>query len=185
MKNNLDAAASAVLDRLKAEGALLPKQIQAQLTDAGIPADRWKEVVALLKPRIQFRKGRYVFVPPLSTRVREEKKRRQTHVRAVRDLIRAYQKIVVARERREFKRVHFIKPVTFESDDGRSFQLLSQDISYSGLRLVGTTNLQGLKGAVHIPQEDMGGGQWSFRLHVLWSVPAGDGLIVSGAVFLP
>jgi hypothetical protein len=78
----------------------------------------------------------------------------------------------------------FVQPTKILTPDHREIQLLSRDISPTGIRLIGTRNLQGQKVRVLVPRQDDGGGHWCFLVQILWSSQIGDNLVEHGGVFL-
>lgn len=86
-------------------------------------------------------------------------------------------------ERREQERVLFVQPVQVETDDRRTFQLLSRDLSCTGIRLIGAQSFLGQKVRLTVPRA---GSQEParFLIRVLWTRAVGDGLFENGAMFL-
>src|SRR5262245_19474909 len=104
----LQGVVDAVLHRAEREGYVVPRDVRGALAQAGLPEDRWKDVLALAKPSLRFRQGRYYYLPPgavrLHTRMRDEDRHKRAMHHAVRQLIRRYQVKVVQNERRLFGR---------------------------------------------------------------------------------
>lgn len=181
---DLQNVADTVVSRAKRQGYVLPREIREHLEEAGGDGKRWKELVALAGPRLALRKGRYYFVSSIVARMRQDHRLKLEVTRAVRQLIRTYRTSIVDQERRAHRRIHFIKPVQVVASDGQTFNLISQDISLSGIRLVGTCDLRGQKVRIRIPSVHKAEIQWCFSVQILWSVAVGDQLIENGGIFL-
>ena len=69
------------------------------------------------------------------------------------------------------------------TEDGRDLNLLSRDLSATGIRLVGTRRMLGLKVEITIPDSE---GEESITLfaRVLWTCAVGDDLFENGCRFL-
>jgi hypothetical protein len=152
--------------------------------DAGLPDDQWKDVLSLARPSLSLRRGRYYFVPSSSLRKLEEEAHQKVIHRTIRELVRAYRAAAAERvERRGQKRYDFIRPATVVAEDGKEHQLLTRDLSPTGIRLVGTRRLLGQKVHVRIPDDD-GNPQVSFVVRILWTCSVGDDLFENGGRFL-
>ncbi len=174
--------AAAVVRRAEAQGAVTPDDIQEELGRAQAPAELWKDVLALARPSLSYRQGRYHFVAA-SPKLRQEQDHRGRAALAVRELVRQYRAVGDRVERREQERIDFVHPVKVQAADGREFTLLTRDLSASGIRLIGTRGLLGQKVRVWIPRP-AGEGTWCFRVQVLWTSALGDDLFENGGVFL-
>jgi len=179
---NLQGIATAVVRRAQRQGSVLPREVRDELTEAGLDATLWKDVVALARPALRYRQGRYHYVPVLSSRAQEEQRQQQAIGRAIRQLVRAVKK-ATPHERRQQGRCDFIQPVKVQTEDGREFTLLSRDISPTGIRLIGTRSLLGQKVQVSIAPSD-GAEPWSFLVRILWTCAVGDDLYENGGSFL-
>jgi hypothetical protein len=75
----LRAVAEQVLHRAQAHGFVVPRDIRADLSQAGFADTRWKEVLALVQARLRYRHGRYYYVSSVAThmRGRAEREHRQ------------------------------------------------------------------------------------------------------------
>ena len=78
----LQAVAHAVVRRAERQGFVLPSEIRAELAQMSIPKTHWKEVVALSRPALRCRQGRYYYKPLISPRMRQEQRQREDHQRA-------------------------------------------------------------------------------------------------------
>ena len=157
--NRLQGIADAVRRHAQRDGYVLARQVREHLTEAGLADKAWKDVVALIGPSLNYRSGRYYYVPAGPTRMRERLRlgqRSQQQVdRAVRRLIRqqrAAEAVMV--ERRASKRINFVTPAEVRLADGRVLQLLTREISTSGIRLIGTCGLRGEKVRVIVPRPE-------------------------------
>jgi hypothetical protein len=179
---NLQGIADLVIRRAQRQGSLAPLDIRDELSQAGVPDTYWKEVVALARPALRFRQGRYYYTTPVSERVRQEQQQQRSIHRAVRHLVRQHRAAGQV-ERRGHDRVDFIQPVKVRTEDDREFNLLSRDLSATGIRLIGTRRLLGQKVRVLIPQSD-GGTPLSFLVRILWTCAVGDDLFENGGTFV-
>lgn len=186
--NDLKTVAEAVVQRAQQHGYVLPRQIREHLAGAGLAEALWKDVVALARPSLRLRNGRYHYAPGLSDRARKEQDQQQAIRRAVRQLVRAHRAATAAVERREQNRVEFIQPVKVRAEDGREFTLLSRDVSATGIRLIGTRRLLGQKVRILIPRpgttEASASAEWSFLVRILWTCAIGDDLFENGGAFM-
>src|SRR6516164_7952350 len=107
-KTDLQTVAHAVVRRAERQGFVLPSEIRAELAHQSIPQKQWKEVVALSRPALRYRHGKYYFKALVSPRMREEKRhQRAVHV-TVRQLIREYKKNNALADRRQQGRMDFV-----------------------------------------------------------------------------
>jgi len=180
----LHGVAQAVVNRARSEGYVLPRTIRQELAQAGLPDVPWKDVLALAGPQLGYRRGRYYFVSPMAARMRQARRNQQTVHRAVRRLLTAYKKAVAQHgERRQQFRYPLCRPVTVQTADGRELHVFSRDISVSGIRLIGTYNLQGQRLRCRIAAAD-GTPSWTFLVQILWASEAGDNLFENGGIFV-
>jgi hypothetical protein len=184
MTSDLRDVAQAVLTRAKSQGYVVSREIREELQQAGQSTGRWRDVVREAGGSLSLRHGRYYYVSRIRARMREDHRHLKRVKGATRDLIRHYKADAIDRERRSFRRIHFVIPVKVETADGRELTLLSQDISLTGVRLLGTVDLRGQKIRVHMPSVDKGEGQWCFSVHILWSSKVADSMIENGGIFL-
>src|SRR5262245_58138062 len=137
--NDLRPVAEAVVRRAREHGFVLRREVRAELAAAGLSESLWKDVVGLAGPSLRYRGGRYYHSAPegdvASERARRQRDQQQAVRRAVRQIVRAYRSAVRADERREESRIVFIQPVRVRTEDGRTFTLLSRDLSATGIRL--------------------------------------------------
>jgi hypothetical protein len=183
LPNNLQTIAELVIRRAKRQGYVLPSDIREELTQAGLSDTLWKDVAALARPSLTYRRGRYYFTAPVSARVREEQTQQRGIQKAIRKIIRDHRAEDGRVERRGQDRIDFIQPVKVVTDDDREFTLLSRDLSTSGIRLVGTRRFLGQKLHVLIPRDD-DPTPWSFRVQILWTCAIGDDLVENGGRFI-
>jgi hypothetical protein len=182
ISTNLQAVAEQVVRLALRQGYVTAGEVRQELAQAGHPEALWKDVLALARPSLSYRGGRYHYAPPVSARVRVEQSQQRDIHRAVSGLIREHQSAVARVERRGQERLDFIHPVKVRTEDQREFTLLSRDLSPSGIRLLGTRRLLGQKVHVRLPGAD--GASWEFQVRILWTCPVGDDLVENGGMFL-
>jgi hypothetical protein len=180
--NNLQAVADQVIRRAQRQGHVVPREVREELAGAGIDESLWKDVLALARHSLSYRRGRYYYTPPVSERVRAEQSQQVSVQAAVRQLIDNYQTGTGRVERREQGRVDFVHPVKVITEDNREWSLLTRDLSTTGIRLIGTRRLLGQK--VRVVITTPGGGTVDFLVRVLWTCPVGDDLVENGGTFL-
>jgi hypothetical protein len=182
-ESNLQGVADRVVRRAQSQGSVVAKEVREELARAGVDESLWKDVLALARPALSYRRGRYHYAAPVSARVRAEQSHQQDIRSAVERLIRHYQEAEAARvERREQGRHDFIMPVKVVTEDNRSLTFLSRDVSATGIRLVGTRRLLGQKVRILVPTPE--GATVDFHARILWTCPVGDDLIENGGSFL-
>jgi PilZ domain len=172
-----------VTRRAQRQGFIVAREIREELTEAGLSEDQWKEVVALAKPALSYRRGRYYYTVPVTERVRQEQTYQHGLQQAVQKLIRQYRASASQVERREQNRIDFIQPVKVFTEDQRQFTLLSRDLSPTGIRLISTRRFLGQKLRVLIPGTDPAQ-PWTFWVRILWTCAVGDDLFENGGTFL-
>jgi hypothetical protein len=189
-QSDLQEIANAVIRRAQSQGFVLPDEVREELTRAGQPDTLWKDVLALARPSLTYRQGRYEFVASVSTRAQHDQHQQQRIREAVQQLIGRHRAAGPV-ERREEGRVDFIQPVRVRTEDGRQFTLLSRDLSPTGIRLIGTRRLLGQKVRVLVPgPEDVpadpaaAGPLLGFVVRILWTCALGDDLFENGGMFL-
>jgi len=179
----LQGVADTVVRLAQRQGYVVPRDIRSELKQAGLPDDRWKEVVDLARQSLNCRQGRYYHIAALSPRLQQEQMQQRQIQRAIRRVIRWHEQTANPEERRQQDRVDFIEPVTVQMEDGRQFTLLSRDLSPTGIRLVGTRRLLGQKVRVSLPQGE-GTEPVTFVVRILWTCAIGDDLFENGGTFL-
>ena len=191
-QSDLQAIVNAVIQRAQRQGFVLPEEVRDELVRAGQPDSLWKDVLALARPALSYRDGRYEFVSTVSARAQEEQHQQQRIRAAVQELIGRHRAAGPV-ERREEDRVDFIQPVRVRTEDGREFTLLSRDVSPAGIRLIGTRRLLGQKVRVLIAGPEGGpngtpapaaGRPLCFLVRILWTCALGDDLFENGGMFL-
>src|SRR5262245_26394657 len=153
---SLQEVADAVVRRAQRQGHVVPRDIRGELKLAGLPEDEWKKVTALAKGSLNYRQGRYYAVAAVSPRLHEQQEQQRRIDKAVRKLIKTYRDSSKEQERRGQVRVDYVQPVRVQTEDGKSFTLLSRDISPTGIRLVGARRLLGAKVRVFLPDGGTG-----------------------------
>src|SRR5262249_31256514 len=157
--------AEQVIRRAERQGYVLPGEVREELTQAGLPDSFWKDVLALARASLTYRRGKYYYTAPVSERVRPQPSQQRGINPAVQHLIAQHTSSSHSIERREANRVDFIQPVKVITETGQELTLLSRDLSASGIRLVGTRRLLGQKIRVVIPSP--GGEPWDFQVRIL------------------
>jgi hypothetical protein len=182
----LRGVAQALLERARREGYLVRRQVREEVARARLPEAKCAEILSLARPSLRYRNGRYYYVSPsaarLRARARQQQRQTQDVHRAVRALMRSCGQVAVAVDHRQHSRSPFIRPVRILTRDGSELHFLSQDISESGIRLVGSCSLLRQQVRVLIPRWK--GPPWCFEVSILWATPVGDGLISQGGIFL-
>jgi hypothetical protein len=143
----------------------------------------WKDVLALARPSLTYRHGRYHYTAPVTARVAAEQSQQRDIQRAVRQLIRDQRSVTAQVERRQQDRIDFVQPVTVVTEDQRQLTLISRDLSTTGIRLIGTHRLLGQKVRVFIPGPN-GAAPWEFLVRILWTCPVGEDLVENGGSFV-
>jgi hypothetical protein len=179
---NLQGVADQVVRRAEQQGYVIPRDVREELTRASIPESFWKDVLALARASLSYRRGRYYYTAPVSDRVRAEQSHQRDIQSAVQQVIQRHQAAASRPERREQGRIDFIQPFKVLTEDNRELTLLSRDLSATGIRLLGTRRLLGQKVRVIIP--NAGGPVLDFLVRILWTCPVGDDLVENGGTFL-
>jgi hypothetical protein len=181
---DLQGIAEHVINRARVQGFIVPREIRATLAEAGLAETQWKDVLVLAQAFLHYRHGRYYYVSMANTRPRTDQIQQRDIQHAVRQIIHEYKVKTIEVERRQQGRVPFVQPTKVLTPDHREIQLLSRDISPTGIRLIGTRSLQGQKIRVLIPRQDDGDGSWCFLVQILWSSQIGENLVEHGGTFL-
>jgi hypothetical protein len=176
---DLQSVADQVVRLARRQGYVVARDIQEELTRAGLPESSWKDVLARARPPLSYRRGRYHYVDPLGEPGAVPP--RDDVQAAVERLAAQYRTAAGLVERREQGRFDFIQPVRVLTEDNRGFTLLTRDLSATGVRLIGTRRLLGQKVRVLIPS---GEGTFDFTVRILWTCPVGDDLVENGGAFL-
>jgi hypothetical protein len=183
ISTNLQGVAELVIRRARRQGYVVAQEVREELRLAGVPETMWKDVVALGRPMLSYRKGRYYFSPPVSERVRQEQTQQQDVLKVIRQLIRHHRKEAKENERRGEDRFDFVQTVKVITEENREMTLISRDLSSTGIRLIGTHRLLGQKVRVLIPRPGSDE-PWTFRVRILWTCAVGEDLVENGGSFL-
>jgi hypothetical protein len=183
ISTNLQGVADLVIRQAQRQGFILPREIRSVLSGAGVCESLWKDVLAVARPALAYRKGRYYYAAPVSDRVRQEQSQQQGIQKAVRQLIRQYRSAAARVDRREEDRIDFVQPVKVRTEDEREYTLMTRDVSTTGIRLIGTRRLLGQKVHISIPALD-DSGAWSFVVRILWTCAVGEDLVENGGTFI-
>ncbi len=182
ISTNLQGVAELVIRQAQRQGYILPRQVRTVLNGAGVCESLWKDVLAVARPALAYRKGRYYYSVPVSDRVRQEQSQQLGAQKVIRQIIRQHRSAAGV-ERREEDRIDFVQPVKVTTGDGREFTLLSRDLSATGIRLIGTRRFLGQKVRIAIPAAD-GKTTWEFVVRILWTCAVGEDLVENGGTFL-
>jgi hypothetical protein len=183
ISTNLQGIVESVVRRAQRQGYVLPSEVREELAQASLSETLWKDVLALARPQLRYRAGRYWYNAPVSTRMRQEQEQQEGVQRAVQQVLEQHGPRPSGAERRAEERVEFVQQVEVLTEDGQTHTLLSRDLSATGIRLVGTHRLLGQKVRVCIPRTD-GGEPWNFLVRVLWTCAVGEGQFENGGAFL-
>ena len=182
LQTELRGVVDTVLRRAQRQGYVVPRDVREELTQAGLPDEQWKDVLDLARGSLHYRQGRYYFLQAVSPRLHEQQSQQQIVFHAVRDLIRRQQAARAENERRQQDRIDFLHPASVETEDNRTFRVLTRDLSPTGIRLLGSRSLLGQK--VRVELAGNGGRECTFLVRILWSCAVGDDLFENGGSFL-
>src|SRR5689334_18558253 len=87
---NLQGVAELVVRQAQRNGYILPRQVRTVLSEAGLCESMWKDVLAVARASLTYRKGRYYYTVSVSDRVRQEREQQNGIHEAVREIIRRY-----------------------------------------------------------------------------------------------
>jgi hypothetical protein len=178
----LRSIADTVVRRAQRQGYVIPREIRAELTLAGMPEGRWKDVLALARDALHYRQGRYYYLDPVSPALRQQQSQRQLVSTAVREVIQRYQAGGAENERREAERIDYLQPVKAHTEDGRELNVLTRDLSPAGIRLLASRSLLGQRLRLALPGGKGPGPRLVVR--ILWTCAVGDELFENGGTFL-
>ena len=181
LKTDMQRIVEIVCRRARRQGFVSPQEVRDALARAGLPEAQWVEVVSLAGDMLSNHDGCLYYSGPAAEISPEQRRQRQL-IRAVRRLIHGY-KASVQEERRRQGRFDFVHPVHVQTEDGRTFTLLSCDLSVSGIRIVAPFSLLGKKIRVTLP-DTHGAVYRCFNVQVVWSSLIGEGLYENGATFI-
>ena len=177
------AVAEAVVRRAERQGYVVPRDIRDEATRAGLPESSWKEVLELARPMLNYRHGRYHHLHPVSERVQQAQTQQQVVQTTLRQIMAHHKKHERDQERREQERIEFVQSVRVETEDNRTYHVLSRDVSTTGIRLISTRSFLGQKIRITLPRWEQHG-PWTFAARVLWTCAIGDDLFENGGAFL-
>ncbi len=179
----LQQIADAIVRQAQRQGFVVASAIRTELKLAGLPEEQWKEVAALAKDSLNYRQGRYYHLSTVSPRLQKEQDQQRVIQKAIRALLKYHRAAAKRNERRGQNRVDFIQPVKVQTEDGKEYNLLSRDLSPTGIRLLGTKRLLGQRIRVNLaPATD--GPPCRILVRVLWTCAVGDELFENGGAFL-
>jgi hypothetical protein len=180
--HDLQSIADTVVRRAQRQGYVIPREVRAELALAGLPEGRWKDVLALARESLHYRQGRYYFLHAVSPALHEQQSQQQRIANAVRAILR-HRATAAERERREAERTDYVHPVQAQTEDGRRLNLLTRDLSPSGIRLLSTRSLLGQKLRLTLPAAGKSAGP-RLVVRILWTCAVGDDLFENGGTFL-
>src|SRR5438552_13800176 len=179
MTVDLQAVADAVVRRAERQGFVAPRDIREEVAHDGLPASHWKEVLELARPQLNYRHGRYHHLHPVSERAQQAEAQQQAVQSTLRQIMTQHRKAARAEERRGQERIEFVHSLRVETEDNRTFHVLSRDLSTTGVRLISTRSFLGQKVRVTMPRWEKAG-PWTFSVRVLWTCAIGDDLFENG-----
>ncbi len=118
------------------------------------------------------------------------KEHREQIEQAITLLVQEQEKIDRELERRDTSRVVFLQTVKVRTDQGETLRLMTRDISFTGIRLIGAHRLLGQKIEIHIPKPTPPGeipsedSDTILQVRVLWTCEVGDQLYENGGTIL-
>jgi hypothetical protein len=180
---SLGEIAEMVRRRAQRQGSIVPREIRAELTHAGLDEHLWKDVLALAGPALHYRRGRYYYHPPVSSRVQQEQARQRDIRQIIRQLIQQHRDTTAQVERREQDRADFVQQIQVRTEDDRTFGVLSRDLSPTGIRLISSRHFLGHKLRVYLPGTE-GEGPNVLTVRILWTCAVGDELYENGGTFI-
>lgn len=179
--NHLQPVADRIVLRAKDNGSVVAREVREELARSGLDEGLWKEVLALARPALSYRRGRYHYSAPVSERVRAEQSSLRDVHQAVQELLQQAEAAEQRRDRRGQGRRAFVQPVQVITEDNRQFTLLTRDLSAAGIRLIGTRSLLGQKVRIRI---DTAGTTHELTVRILWACSVGDELVENGGTFI-
>lgn len=182
MTANLQTVTEAVVLRAEKHGSVVASDIRAELARAGLSEDLCNDVVAMARASLSYRRGRYYFSAPFTPRVLAEKAAGEEVAAVIAGLIGRHRAAAALTDRREQGRVDFVVPVEVVTEDGRTYTLMTRDISPTGVRLIGTRRLLGQKVRVRVPSPEVGAVE--LRVQVLWTSAVGEDMVENGGSIL-
>ncbi len=181
----LQAVAKSILQKAQNQEYVLKREIRKELEEAGLPPELWKEVVKLIHSSLQYRHGRFYFKSPPPSRLQQEHEKLQKIRETLQEFLALHREKEEHQERRGEERVSFIRPIKVQTEDQHELNVLSQDISVSGIRLISNRSLLGRKIRLFFPSgEEAGSPPVVFVTRILWSSAIADGLYENGGLFL-
>src|SRR5947209_8760465 len=110
ISTSLRGVAELVTRRARRQGFIVPQEVREELAQAGVPEELWKDVIALARPSLCYRRGRYYYRPPVGPLVRVEQSQQRGIRRAVRQIVRDHRAVARQVERREEDRTELVQP---------------------------------------------------------------------------
>jgi hypothetical protein len=181
--SDLHGIAETVIRLAQRQGYVVPREVRAELARAGLPEDRWKDVLALTREALHYRQGRYYYLDPVSPALRQQQSQQQMVANAVREVIRRHRAGGAGSERRESERIDYLQPVKAQAEDGKELNLLTRDLSPAGIRLLASRSLLGQRLRVALPGAGKAPGP-HLVVRILWTCAVGDDLFENGGTFL-
>jgi hypothetical protein len=177
-RSELQTVAKVVARRAQRQGFVVPSEVKDELTAAGFEADRWKEVIALIRDGLHYRQGRYYHV---STEPRPEESGQAWE--AIQQFL-GKQVHPPDENRRQEERTAVALTLQIREEDGQELSVVSRDLSPTGIRFVANRSLLGRKVHLALPAQEPGQEPVLVQVRILWTAAVGDGLFENGGMFL-
>jgi hypothetical protein len=185
MSSELHAIAAAVLRLAEKQGFVAPRDIRTELTRAGQPESRWKEVVELLRESLHFRQGRYYILSAAGSPQLQQQKDNLQQIRDILKEVLGEATTADSTDRRQEPRVPFSRPVKIIFENNQDLMVLGLDLSPSGIRFIANRSLLGRKFRVELPLPGAESAPpVTLLVRVLWTSAVADGLFENGGAFL-
>jgi hypothetical protein len=180
-RSELQTLANALVRRAQKQGYVVPNEIKQELKDAGFAEERWKEVIELVRDSLHYREGRYYH---LSTMDQNQESNPRKAVETMIKRFKQWQEQASQENRRQQERTAVSLTVQVQDEDGQEFDVLSRDLSTTGIRLLSNRSLLGHKVRVTLPPNEDEPEPVSLWVRVLWTSTVGEGLFENGGTFL-
>src|SRR5436190_6526426 len=104
---NLQPVVQSVVRLAQRQGYVVPRDVRAELRQAGLPDAQWKEILELSRESLHYRQGRYYFLAPVSAPVQEQQTLQQQVIHVLREIIQDHRRRQAQQERRHQDRIDF------------------------------------------------------------------------------
>src|SRR6476469_8705606 len=102
---SLQPIADAVLRLAKRQGHVQTRDVRAELRVAGLAEQHWKEVLALARPTLVYRQGRYYHKEAFSPRLQKEHAQQHAIQKIIRQILKQHRRRSKDDERRGQARI--------------------------------------------------------------------------------